>query len=77
MTTRGMTHSTTVMIPVQHVRKRNVQGCGDWANKGGDFQWWNSLVPVTERMSLLNMPRLTVTYNMGWQQQSSGNKYTL
>ena len=72
-----MTHSTTVMIPVQHVRKRNVQECGDWANKGGDFQWWKSLVPVTERMSLLNMPRLTVTYNMGWQQQSSGNKYTL
>ena len=32
-------------------------------------------LPVTERMSVLNMPRLTVAYNMGWQQRSSGNKY--
>ena len=52
----------------------NVRERGDWADKGRDFQWWNSL-PVTERMSVLNMPRLTVTYDMGWQQQSSGNKY--
>ena len=52
----------------------NVRERSDWADKGRDFQWWNSL-PVTERMSVLNMPRLTITYYMGWQQQSSGNKY--
>ena len=52
----------------------NVRERGDWADKGRNFQWWNSL-PVTEHMSVLNMPRLTVTYDMGWQQRSSGNKY--
>ena len=44
------------------------------ADKGQDFQWWNSL-PVTECMSVLNMSRLTFTDDMGWQQWSSGNKY--
>ena len=51
----------------------NVHERGDWADKGRNFQWWNSL-PVTERMSVLNMPRITVTSDMGWQQRSSGNK---
>ena len=49
---------------------------GDRADKEGrDFQWWNSLT-ATERLSVLNMPRLTVSYHdIGWQQRSSGNKY--
>ena len=28
-----------------------------------------------DRLSALNMPQLTVIYDMGWQQWSSGNKY--
>ena len=51
----------------------NVHGQGDWADKGCDFQWWWNSLTVTDRLSVLNMPRLTVSYNMGWQQQSSGN----
>jgi len=52
----------------------NVHERGDWADKGRDFQWWNSLTGM-DRLSVLNMPRLTVSYDMGWQQRSSGNKY--
>ena len=47
----------------------NVHERGDWADKGRDFQWWNSLTTATDRLSVLNMPRLTVSYDMGWQQQ--------
>ena len=35
----------------------SVREHGDWADKGQDFQRWNSL-PVTECMSVLNMPQL-------------------
>ena len=45
----------------------NVHERGDWADKGRDFQWWNSLTG-TDRLSVLNMPQLTVNYVMGWQQ---------
>ena len=43
-------------------------------DKGRDFQSWNSLTD-TDRLSVLNMPRLTLSYDMEWQQRSSGNKY--
>ena len=45
----------------------NVHERGDLYDKGRDFQWWNSLT-ATERLSVLNMPQLTVNYVMGWQQ---------
>ncbi len=48
---------------------------GDWADIGRDFQWWKCLTG-TDRLSVLNMPQLTVSYDMGWQQRSSGNKYS-
>jgi len=38
---------------------------GHWADKGRDFQCWNSLTG-TDRLPVLNMPRLTVTYDIGW-----------
>ena len=44
----------------------NVRERGDWADKGRNFQWWNSL-PVTELMYVLNMLQITITYDMGWQ----------
>ena len=33
----------------------NVHERGDWADKGRDFQWWNSLTGM-DRFSVLNMP---------------------
>ena len=41
----------------------NVYERGDWADKGRDFQWWNSLTG-TDRLSVLNMLQLTVSYDM-------------
>ena len=54
----------------------NVHERGDWADKGQDFDWWNTL-SGTERLSVLNNhDSPSASYNMGWQQQSSGNKYS-
>ena len=54
----------------------NVHERGDWADKGQDFDWWNTL-SGTERLSVLNnRDSPSASYNMGWQQQSSGNKYS-
>jgi hypothetical protein len=52
----------------------NVHEREDWADKGRDFQWWNSLAAM-DRLSVLNMLQLTASYNMGWHQRSNGNKY--
>ena len=52
----------------------NVHERGDWADKGRDFEWWNTL-SGTERLSVINMPQLTISYDMGWQHRFSWNKY--
>jgi len=45
-----------------------------WSDIGKDYSWWKNL---SEEAHVIpeNMPRLTVSFDMGWQQRSSGNKY--
>ena len=45
-----------------------------WSDIGKDYSWWKNLSEEA-RVIPENMPRLTVSFDMGWQQRSSGNKY--
>jgi hypothetical protein len=43
-----------------------------WANTRKDYSWWKNLGEAVRRVIPENMPRLTVSFDMGWQQRSSG-----
>ena len=42
-----------------------------WSDIGKDYSWWKNLSEEA-RMIPENMLRLTVSFDMGWQQRSSG-----
>ena len=45
-----------------------------WSDIGKDYSWWKNLSEEA-RVIPENIPRLTVSFDMGWQQRSSGKKY--
>jgi hypothetical protein len=47
-----------------------------WTNIGKVYSWWENLSKEA-CVILENKPRLTISFDMGWQQRSSGNKYNL
>ena len=49
-----------------------IHECHVWSDIGKDYSWWKNLSEEA-RVIPENMPRLTVSFDMGWQQRSSGN----